>query len=344
MPLDASGVTPIFAAREAADAPAHEKPTLDYGPDIGVALRHAREWRGMSIQDVADETRIRRAYIAAIEDMRLDQLPSRPFTIGYVRSYAEMMGFEPGAAIARFKESSPDPENKLREPIGVPQERDPRLGLIGVAGGAILAAIITWNVAQRVITAAEAPPDQTDIQSFAPAGPAGPVSLGAPLPAPPESTVPAPYLTPGLETPAAPTFDPTRPGVNPSAVAATNAQPLPMPATFTPQGAVYGAPAASSVVTIQAREPSNLVVRGADGAVYFARQMKPGEAFRAPLLNGMRFETSNPIGFDVYVHRRAKGQLTASITDVTSLVPPPAPAPVRTAAATSAAKPVAAKP
>ena len=132
MPLDSSGVTPIFGHRaDGEPVTARERPTLDYGPDIGVALRNAREHRGMSIQDVADETRIRRAYIAAIEDMRLDQLPSRPFTIGYVRSYAELMGFEPGAAIARFKESSPDPDGALREPVGVPQERDPRLGMIG---------------------------------------------------------------------------------------------------------------------------------------------------------------------------------------------------------------------
>ena len=338
MPLDSSGVTPIFAARMAADAQANEKPTLDYGPDIGVALRNAREHRGMSIQDVADETRIRRAYVAAIEDMRLDQLPSRPFTIGYVRSYAELMGFEPGAAIARFKEASPDPENALREPIGVPHERDPRLGLIGAAGGAILAAIITWNVAQRVISASEAPADSTpDIQTFMPQGPSGPVSLGAPLPAPPESTVPAPYLTPGLEAPATPAFDPTRPGVNPSAVStATGTAPLPMAPVFTPHGAVFGAPAAASAVTIQARKPATVVVRGADGAVYFARQMAPGEAFRAPALKGMTFEASDPSAFDVYAHGQARGQLTASVTDVASLVPPPAPV----QAAAAPAKPV----
>lgn len=326
MPLDASGVTPIFAARTGAEpAQPAEKPTLDYGPDIGVALRHARECMGLSIDDVADETRVRRAYIGAIEDMRLDQLPSRPFTIGYVKSYAELVGFEPGAAIARFKEASPDPDNALRNPIGVPQERDPRLGLIGAAGGAILAAIITWNVAQRVISAAEAPQDNTpDVQSFAPQGPAGPVSLGAPLPAPPESTVPAPYLTPGLETPGALAFDPTRPGVNPSAtVTATNGTPLSMPPVFAPHGAVFGAPAAASAVTIQARKPATVVVRGADGAVYFARQMAPGEAFRAPLLKGMTFETSDPVAFDVYAHGQARGQLTASVTDVASLVPPP---------------------
>ena len=42
MPLDSSGVTPIFG-RNADGEPvtARERPTLDYGPDIGVALRNA---------------------------------------------------------------------------------------------------------------------------------------------------------------------------------------------------------------------------------------------------------------------------------------------------------------
>jgi hypothetical protein len=102
-----------------------------------------------------------------------------------------------------------------------------------------------------------------------------------------------------------------------------------MPATFTPHGAVFGAPAAASAVTVQAREPANLVVRGADGAVYFARQMAPGEAFRAPLVAGMRLETSSPIAFDVYVRGQARGQLPGSVTEAASLVPP---APVQTAA------------
>src|SRR5690349_16067719 len=204
MPLDSSGVTHLFnRTADGEPVTSRERPTLDYGPDIGVALRNAREHRGMSIQDVADETRIRRAYIGAIEDMRLDQLPSRPFTIGYVKSYAELMGFEPGAAISRFKESSPDPDGALRAPVGVPQERDPRLGLIAVAGAVILAAIITWNVAQRPLSDDAQPPSTApEIQVAAPKGPAGPLALGTPLPAPTESTTPQLYLTPGLEAPA----------------------------------------------------------------------------------------------------------------------------------------------
>lgn len=317
MPLDSSGVTPIFG-RGADGEPltARERPTLDYGPDIGVALRNAREHRGMSIQDVADETRIRRAYIAAIEDMRLDQLPSRPFTVGYVKSYAELMGFEPGAAIARFKEASADPDGALREPIGVPRERDPRLGMIGVAAAVMLAAIVTWNVAQRAIND-EAPPPQTapNIEVMAPRGPAGPVALGTPLPAPAESTTPELYLTPGLEV--APTgVNPVLPIADPVAIQQAS---LTTPATFTPNGPIHGAAPNLSVVTLQARERASLIVRGADGTVYFAKQMAAGEAYRAPLLKGLVLDVSDPTAFDVFVFGNGRGVLPAPQTPVATL-------------------------
>ncbi|HMP62440.1 MAG TPA: helix-turn-helix domain-containing protein, partial [Phenylobacterium sp.] len=69
-------------------------PTLESGPNIGAALKAAREFRGLSLQDVADSTCIRRAYLAAIEEMRLDDLPSRPFTVGYIRAYAKALGLD----------------------------------------------------------------------------------------------------------------------------------------------------------------------------------------------------------------------------------------------------------
>jgi cytoskeleton protein RodZ len=312
MPLDSSGATPIFLFKPGAEkVSARDKPSLDYGPDIGVALRNAREERGLSIQDVADETRIRRAYIAAIEDMRLDQLPSRPFTIGYVKSYAELMGFEPGAAVARFKEASPDPDSALREPIGVSQDRDPRFGLIGVVGAVILAAIITWNVAQRAINA-DGPPAAAapNIEAMAPGGPAGPVSLGAPLPAPTESTTPDLYLTPGLEVPG-------QAGLTPASTAPVT--PV-TPAVFTPKGQIFGAAPNASAVTLQARKPASIVVRGPDGAVYFARQMAAGEAYRAPTLSGLTVDVSDPLAFDVFVFGQGRGVLPAPQTPVAGLV------------------------
>jgi cytoskeletal protein RodZ len=110
MALDTGRVTDLNSNMEGDDGPSRIEsyvPTLSSGPDIGVALKAAREFRGLSLEDVADSTRIRRSYLAAIEEMRLEDLPSRPFTIGYVRAYAKALGLDGEAAVERFKVDEP---------------------------------------------------------------------------------------------------------------------------------------------------------------------------------------------------------------------------------------------
>ena len=182
------------------------QPSVEEGVDIGAALRAARTFRGLTTQDVADATRIRQGYIDALEDLRLEELPSRPFTIGYVRAYANLLGLDGEAAVLRFKSDVPDEGEPLRAPVGVRHEGDPRLALVLVAGLLLIGAILLWNVAQRALEKA-APTRQVAANASAPrsaSAPAGSaVSLGAPLPAPVESTTPEPYKTPGLEDAAA---------------------------------------------------------------------------------------------------------------------------------------------
>src|SRR3990167_5881663 len=130
MPLDSGGVTQLYRSgdMDSADtfAPT-EEPSLQYGPDIGAALKSAREFRGLSLQDVSDATRIRRTYLGALEDMRLDELPSRPFTLGYIKAYAKHLGLDPEEAVLRFKDSSPDPD----EPLRAPRSEERRVGKEG---------------------------------------------------------------------------------------------------------------------------------------------------------------------------------------------------------------------
>ncbi len=298
-------------------------PTLDSGPDIGAALRAAREFRGLSLQDVADSTRIRRAYLAAIEEMRLDDLPSRPFTIGYVRAYAKALGLDSEAAVTRFKADDPAPEVELREPVGVRKTSDRRLGLGLTAGALVVGAIVAWNFAQRGLN--EAAPAAAAVAPSAaaePARPEGPLALGAPLPAPVESTVPEPYKTPGLDVAAAA-------GGSADAViaakqaeglnAADEAETADLPASFRPEGQVYGAAAGASTITLQARESASIIVRGADGSVYFARQLAKGEAYRAPPLSGLVVDESEPTAFQVFVDGRSRGLLSANQTSLSRL-------------------------
>ena len=141
-------------------------PTLDSGSNIGSALKAVRETRGLSLESVAEITRIRRAYLAAIEEMRLEQLPSRPFTIGYVRAYANALGLDGEAAVERFKLDEPTPDTALREPVGVGREKDPRLTLILVVGTLMIGAIVLWNVAQRAMSD-EAPRTQQALRPAA---------------------------------------------------------------------------------------------------------------------------------------------------------------------------------
>ena len=306
-----------------------EIPPLQAGGDIGQALRAVRERKKLSLEEVADITRVRRAYLADIEAMRLDRLPSRPFTIGYIRAYAEALGLDGDAAVERFKSEEPDLNEPLRAPIGVGQVNDPRIAAITVGVVVILIAIVVWNVAQRAMLA-NAPPSPTasakaTAQALAAQKP-GPVALGLPLPAPVESTVPPPYETPGLPTinpdgTVTPSkFSVPKPGI------ATDDTPVDvgrLSPVFVPNGKIYGATASQpSAVTLQALKSASLIVRGQDGQIYFARQFAAGEAFRAPQIAGLTADVSVPASFQVFVNGQSKGVLPAAQVSLGKLAEP----------------------
>src|SRR5579871_1817050 len=96
---------------------------LDPDLDIGRALQAARESLGQSLDEVADTTKVRARHLAAIEDNALDQLPSRPFTIGYVRAYAKALGLDADATAARYRTEHPSPDDDLQGPVGVRHNR-----------------------------------------------------------------------------------------------------------------------------------------------------------------------------------------------------------------------------
>jgi cytoskeleton protein RodZ len=299
-------------------------PSLHSGGDIGQALKAVRESKNLSLEELADVTRIRRAYLIDLEAMRLDRLPSRPFTIGYVRAYADALGLDGEAAVERFKADEPVLDEPLRAPVGVTEGGDPRAAAIVVSVVVMLAAIILWNVAQRAMNA-NAPPSPTapakaTRQALA-AQKTGPVTLGAPLPAPVESTTPPPYETPGLAAAGEDGVNhsaPAKLGVKADGEAAVD--PATLPQVFAPKGKIYGlASDQPSAVTLQALKSASLIVRGADGQIYFARQFAAGEAYRAPPLAGLTATVSEPDSFQVFVGGQSKGVLPAAQVSLNKL-------------------------
>lgn len=315
--------------------PSASTPDLQSGDHIGAALRAVRESRGLSLEDIAAQTRIRPAYVEAVEALDLSALPSRPFTIGYIRAYAQALGFPGDAAIARFKTDDPDRNDALRPPVGVRRMRDPRLQLMTLAGLLILSAIFAWNLIRRGTLHDESRrPTAMVAAAPAAAAPAGPMTLGAPLPAPVESNAPPPYLTPGLEaqlSAALPeglisTEDPTL---------------LDLGEVFVARGRVNGAPAGGGRLVVQARRPTTLIIWGPDGSAWFARPVAAGEAYRVPEGARITFETVEAGVLAVFVDNRARGVLPAGRTPAAAIaIPPPsAPGPAPPASSAPPARP-----
>jgi transcriptional regulator with XRE-family HTH domain len=300
-------------------------PSLQSGADVGQALRAVREHQGRTLDELAEATRIRASYLAAIEDMRLELLPSRPFTIGYVRAYAGALGLDAEAAVERFRADEPVLDEPLREPLGVHDDGDPRFSSMVAGACVVVAAIFLWNIARRaMIEDAPPPPTASELaaaRALAEEKP-GKVTLGAPLPAPVESTTPPPFETPGLANAVVQPDGRIVLGGIPKPINAVSDPPpaAELPPSFAKKGTVYGAPAGErSVVTVQALKPSLLMVRGADGSLYFARQLAAGEAFRAPQVEGLTFNVTDPNAFQVFVGGQSKGVLPAAQASVSGL-------------------------
>lgn len=57
----------------------------------GQTLRRLREFRGLSLDELADATKIRRAYLAAIEAQDFESLPSRVYLRGFLTQIARVL-------------------------------------------------------------------------------------------------------------------------------------------------------------------------------------------------------------------------------------------------------------
>ncbi len=61
---------------------------------VGQRLREAREASGMSIEDVAAQTRIPTRHLASLEASDWDKLPAATYSIGFAKNYAGAIGLD----------------------------------------------------------------------------------------------------------------------------------------------------------------------------------------------------------------------------------------------------------
>ena len=312
MPLDA-GFGPDVRQDEAEWTDPHR--VLTESATLGDALRRAREHSARSIEDLSTATRVHVRYLRALEQNDHSALPSQVFVLGYVRAVAGALGLDEQLAAERFKRETPHAAEGLQSPTGADvtdaRRRSPRW----IAAAVLVLAVVGWNVFQRVnLMQDPTPPAISETPETWSLGSApGVVRLGAPRPAPPDQTVPALYITPGLEAELT--------GIDPEDEAAVQGARVdaPVQAAFNPRGATYGAAPTASNVVIQARRAASLVVRMGDGRVLFARQLTAGEAWRAPSDVSATVDVSEPDAFAVYMNGEYDGALNAALTPLSQL-------------------------
>ncbi|GGL43680.1 helix-turn-helix domain-containing protein [Sporolactobacillus putidus] len=69
--------------------------------ELGQTLKEAREAKGLSLDDLQEETKIQKRYLQAIEDGDFKQLPGDFYTRAFIKSYAESVGLDFGELSAQ---------------------------------------------------------------------------------------------------------------------------------------------------------------------------------------------------------------------------------------------------
>lgn len=83
-----------MAKRDAEPEPMDEELVEPEASPVGERLREAREEKGLSLEDVAAQTRIPQRHLASIESGDWENLPAATYTIGFAKSYASAVGLD----------------------------------------------------------------------------------------------------------------------------------------------------------------------------------------------------------------------------------------------------------
>src|SRR5262245_9150737 len=95
--------------------------TLDPALKAGQKLEAAREQLGLTLDQVASRTRVRREFLEALEEMNAKLLPGKAYTLPYLRSYVRELGLEKTDIVEQFQR-----EVALSREDVLPQVRDPQ--------------------------------------------------------------------------------------------------------------------------------------------------------------------------------------------------------------------------
>jgi cytoskeleton protein RodZ len=284
--------------------------------EIGAMLRRRREEIGQDLVTIASTTHIRLNYLKAIEDGRQRDLPGTAYMIGYIRTYADHLGFDGNRLISDFHAELAGQrklEEKRAEAAGPPS---PGLPQIQISPAILMAAVLVLGIAVygawNYVSSEEEPtqaalvqgPTQDGLAPAAPpaAKPASPSPTGAEASAPSPQVQPAPVIPPAPAAAVAP--EPTAEDQMPpeAELASAAEEPAEDPAAEEPAPADADADAKAGKIVVRARLESWIQVTNAKKDVLFSRVLRAGETYTVPDENGLLLTTGNAGGIEILVN------------------------------------------
>lgn len=116
------------------------------GESVVAELRRARQDLGRDLVRIADDLKIRRVYLEAIEEGRFDDLPGATYAVGFVRAYADYLGLDSIEIVGRFKEEVEGLNQRLQLvfPTPVPESKIPNGAILLISILLIVLAYGGW--------------------------------------------------------------------------------------------------------------------------------------------------------------------------------------------------------
>lgn len=121
---------------------------------FGQYLRSQRELRGMSLDQVAQTTKIPLTLIDALEEGQAERFPERVFVMNYIRSYASAVGLSADDAVNRFQEIPGSPKPDAFDPAAlevVRRERAVSAMWVTIASTLVLVMALAFQAMHELV-------------------------------------------------------------------------------------------------------------------------------------------------------------------------------------------------
>src|SRR4051812_43302203 len=114
---------------------------------FGAALRRTREEKGISLDQIAGETRLSKHYLLALEDEAIHKLPGGTYNRAYLRSYAAYLGLDIDPLVREYalEEAYQTETGRLKPPIDVLASLEKVVESRQLSAGARRAWDVNWN-------------------------------------------------------------------------------------------------------------------------------------------------------------------------------------------------------